>query len=191
MNPNQKTNPNDYKVVSFHNSTDFGFTPDMGCMYNGVPVNGKSGVGVEAGESLIVPYHIGQQIALNLAKASLNRKAPTTDQAGIPTGVPLWDDAGLMALKNSFITDLYSEEKPASMSQTDILLAKLEEYKKLTDDKLAELAGKPVQVAPTPEAKAATAVSYKDKAEVLAELEKRGIKHSKRDSKDTLEKLLA
>lgn len=192
MNPTPQ-NPNDFKVVSFHNDTDFGFTPEMGCMFNGVAIHGtQGGPGINKGETMILPYHIAHQLALNLAKVKLNRAAPNTDPAGIPTGVPLWDDAGLIKLKQSFITDLYSEERPAPKTETELLMAKLEEYKKLTDERIAELTKKPVEEqAPKVPDISEGKIGYQDKAEVIAELEKRGIVHDKRQNKETLEKLLA
>jgi hypothetical protein len=199
MNPTQQTNPNDYKVVSFHNGEDFGFTPEMGCMYNGVPINGKlGGPGINAGETMVLPYHIAHQLALNLAKVAMTRQAPEVDPAGVPTGIPLWDDVKLQRIKTSYLTELYSEERAAPKSETEVLLAKLEEYKNLfTDEKISQLL-KVAESTPTeptasvvaPE-KTATTLGYQDKAEVMAELDKRGIKHNKRSSKSELEKLLA
>lgn len=181
MNP-QVTNPNDFKVVSFHNSTDFGFTPDMGCMYDGRGINGKNGSpGIDAGETVILPYHIGHQLALNLAKIAILKTAPNVDPAGIPTGVPLWDTTRLDALKRSYLKELYTESKPLAMSETDKLMAKVEEYKKTVDALLANKQESPV----SPDGS-----SFKDKQEVILELEKRGIKHDKRTNKSELEKLL-
>lgn len=183
MNP-QNSNPNDFKVVSFHNSEDFDFTPDLGCMFNSKAIHGQKGTGITSGETFTLPYHVAQQLALNLAKAAMTRRAPAVDQAGIPTGVPLWDLTKLESLKNSYLTDLYSEEKPTAMTEVDKLMAKVDELNKFVKDN--------VQVKDTPsnEVKVESKV-YQDKAEVLAELEKRGIKHDKRSNKETLEKLLA
>lgn len=185
-------NPNDYKVVSFHNSTDFGFTPEMGCMYDGRPINGKTGSpGIEAGETVILPYHIGHQLALNLAKRVLNTsKAALVDQAGVPTGVPIWSATRLEEEKNKFIAELYSEAKAAPQSQTDLLMAKVEEYKSMVDTLLnKDKPEAPVEI-PTDVTPNTESVVFQDKQEVLAELEKREIKHDKRKSKQELEKLL-
>lgn len=176
------SNPNDYKVVSFHNSTEFGFTPEMGCMYDGRPVNGLSGVGIASGETMILPFHIGRQLSINLAKRVLNTSpSATVDQAGVPTGVPIWSDAKLQELANTFIKDYYTEEKPIVQSETDKLMAKVEELRKfvgMDKESIQE------------EQKSSSNV-YQDKAEVIAELEKRGIQHDKRKNKAELEKLLA
>src|SRR6185369_11789782 len=135
------SNPNDYKVVSFHNSTEFGFTPEMGCMYDGRAVNGAKGSpGIDAGETVVLPYHIGHQLATNLAKRVLNTSpAATVDQKGVPTGVPIWSAERLEQEKNKFLTDLYTEEKPVAESQTDLLMAKVEEYRKMTEELLAKV----------------------------------------------------
>lgn len=213
QNP-QVSNPNDYKVVEFHNATDFDFTPEMGCMFDGRPVSGRTGKpGVAAGESLTVPYHIGHRLAENLAKVSLTRSAPVVDAAGIPTGVPLWDVTRLQQLKASYITDMYVEEKPTALSETDRLMAKIDEFKVLAE-KVLEASGNspeakaaiatvtdsaPVSNAPVTEnngnvaAGAPTTVEpvvFNDKQDVIAELEKRNIPHDKRKSKADLEALL-
>ncbi len=183
-------NPNDFKVVSFHNSEEFGFTPEMGCMYDGRPINGITGApGINAGETITLPYHIGHRLAVNLAKISLLRKAPEIDKAGIPTGVVLWDTVKLESIK-----ELYSEAKPLVQSQTDLLMAKVEEYKKMVETLINKDAPavKPVE-AVTTEAIVAPAEpkTFQDKAEVIAELTKRGIKFDARKNKNDLEKLLA
>src|SRR3989338_6068255 len=121
------TNPNDYKVVTFTNKTSFAFTPELGCMYDSLPIFGKSGASVEPCESVVLPYHIGNLLAKNLAKAVMNRNAPE-DAKGIPNDAP---------------------QSPGNSPAV-----------------------------------------YSDKADVIAELEKRAIPHDKRKSKDELEKLL-
>lgn len=198
MNP-QVSNPNDLKVVEFTNPTDFTFTPEMGCMFDGRPIFGITGApGVNAGESLKLPYHVGHRLATNLAKAVLTRQAPSVDQTGIPTGVPLWDSAKLEKMKNSYITELYVEAKPIAVSETDRLMAKVEEYKKMVDTLMASKSEKAHEV--SPEIKAEQVVIpkdenspkvYQDKAEVINELKKKGITFDARASKVNLEKLLA
>lgn len=198
------SNPNDYKVVEFHNPTDFTFTPEMGCMYDGRPIFGITGApGINAGESLTLPYHIGHRLAINLAKIVQLKRAPALDAAGIPTGVPLWSPENLEVLKNSYIKELYAEQRPITVSETDRLMAKVEEYKKMVDQLMASAPQAPVAAPVVPEAPkseadviatiAPTAPStvFQDKQEVIAELEKRGIQHDKRSTKANLEKLLS
>jgi len=185
MNPTQ-SNPNDLKIVTFHNKTDFGFTPEMGCMFNGQPINGITGApGVNAGESLTVPYHVGKQLAINLAKRAILNTAPRVDAAGVPQGVPLWDESRLKSLADSYITEMYSEQAPQNLSEADKMMAKIEELKKFVTDNV------PVkEESVTKEATVTTIGSFQDKAEVIAELVKRGIKFDARSNKDTLEKLI-
>jgi hypothetical protein len=190
MNNPTVSNPNDFKVVEFHNSTDFDFTPEMGCMYDSRPISGISGgVGIKSGESITLPYHIGNQIALNLAKYVGTRNSATVDPKdaqGNPMVAPIWSEEALQARKNSFLTDLYTEDKPLGMSETDRLMAKVEEYKQMVD-KLVEANG----AAPVVENAVKADGTYQDKADVIAELEKRDIQHDKRQTKENLEKLLA
>lgn len=191
---------NDTKVVSFHNSTSFDFTPDLGCMYDGRAINGKNGApGIQAGETATLPYHVGYRLSINLAKRVLNTSpAATVDKAGIPTGEPIWSEARLNELAATYIKDLYTEEKPVQQSETDKLMAKVEEYKKMVDALL--LKNEPTAPVPTvePNEKVEGSVepikveaqTFQDKQEVIAELEKRQIVHDKRKTKADLEKLL-
>jgi len=179
-----KNNPNDFKVVEFFNSTNFDFTPELGAMFDGRPFF------VSSGEKRQYPYHVGHRLAVNLAKAVLIKGAPSHDpNSNNPIGTPIWSEEKLESLKKSFLTELYTETKPISMSQTDILMAKVAELEKLFQDKQKA-------VEPKVESKEAVAVTdgaktYQDKAEVILELEKRGIVHDKRKKKEELEKLLA
>lgn len=179
------SNPNDYKVVTFHNKSDLDFTPELGCMYDSRPIFGASGAAIKAGESVVLPYHVGSLLAQNLAKAVLNAQS-SKDTPGIPTGVPLWDDNGLNTLKQSYLTEMYREDRPAEMSETDKLMAKVEEYKsmveKIVPDAEKEESPKGEQSAPT---------IYSDKSEVIAALREKEIKFDARKSKADLEKLLA
>ena len=189
------TNPNDFKVVSFHNSETFNFLPEYGCMYNGTAINGNlGGPGIKSGETMIMPYHIAHQLALNLAKYAMNSTAssvPMKDEQGNIMVKAIWNDVELERMKLSYLKELYSEDRPARATESEILLAKMEEFRKLTDERFAALglAEKPVQE--TDDSEKETEVTFKDKAEILAELDKRGIKHDKRSSKETLEALLA
>ncbi len=187
----QVSNPKDFQVVSFHNLEDFGFTPEMGCMFDGRAIHGAKGSpGIEAGESMTLPYHIAHRLATNLAKVALTRKAPSVDPAGIPTGVPLWDVKRLETLKSSYLTDLYSEAKPTALSEVDKLMAKVEELNRWKEG--MEKKAESVKEEKTEEVKTSDSPKiYQDKAEVIAELTKRGIKFDARQTKANLEKLLA
>ncbi len=198
-----KNDPKDTQVVSFRNGADFGFTPEMGCMFDGRAINGnQGGPGINMGESMILPYHVAHRLATNLAKIVKLRRAPAQDMSTAGLAVvakPLWSDEDLEALKNSFLTDMYTESKPVSLSQTDLLMAKVEEYRKMVEQLLPKAPETPVvpQEAPiTPEevkplTEAPKAQVFADKIDVIAELEKRNIKFDRRQSKDNLIKLLS
>ena len=78
-------------------------------------------------------------------------------------------------------------------------MAKVEEYKALVDkvlpeserEKLNDTPAKNEEVATETEPKTTEPATYSDKADVIAELEKRNIKFDARKSKAVLEKLLA
>lgn len=194
----KNVSPNDFKVVSFKNTTDFTFTPEMGCMYDGRPISGMTGApGINGGESMTLPYHIGHRLAENLAKIVQLRKAPIVDEANNPVGKPLWSTEHLEELKQTFLTELYSEQKPVQQSETDRLFALVEQYKKLSEDLINKV---PVSTEPmkVPEISAITTPSiepvkgqvFQDKGDVIAELEKRGVKFDRRLTKENLQKLI-
>lgn len=202
----EKNIANDYKVVSFHNGESFNFTHEMGCMYDGRPVTGSEGVlGIAPGETKMLPYHVGFRLARNLAKQALILKAgdrPQTDALGHPIVAAIWDDAGLERLARSYVTEMYSEDKPVAKTQTDVLFERIQALEALVKSQSGEeTAAATVPEAPTgsvasiPEASVATAPTeavktFQDKQQVLAELEKRNIPHNKRDSQEKLEALL-
>lgn len=194
MDKNVVSNPNDFKVVEFYNSTNFDFTPDLGAMYDGRPLF------VGSGEKKHFPYHVGHRLAVNLAKAVLIKGAPLHDPNSNNQNVtPLWGDEKVRALENSFITELFSDDKPVVQSETDRLMARVADLEKAFNLQKSE---NPDLAKPNPVKSVEELVTegftpnspspaYKDKQEVIAELEKREIKHDKRMSKEALEKLLA
>lgn len=212
MNNPTVSDPNEFKVVEFTNKTNFTFTPEMGCMFNGQPIFGITGApGINGGESMKLPYHVAQRLAVNLAKVAMTRQAPAIDPAGIPTGVPLWDTVRLENLKNSYLTDLYSMERPVAQTETERLMQMVKDLNKTVEGLVANQASTPAPVpAPTPVAEPVTTAPksdaevppevkapeikapkvFQDKQEVIAELEKLGIKHDKRKGKADLEKLV-
>ncbi len=170
------SNPNDLKVVRFVNIASFDFTPELGCMFDSRPLF------VAKGEVREFPYHVGNKLATNLAKAMLMSDAPSTDVQNDqknPIGTPLWAEKSVENLKSQILTELYLESKPIAMSETDRLIAKVAELEQLFKEKN-----------PTP-VDVPTSSTYKDKQEVIAELTKRGIKFNVRQNKENLEKLLA
>lgn len=235
MNQDSTYNPNDYKVVVFHNKTDFLFTPEMGSMYGGRPITGVTGQnGIAAGEKLTTPYHIGVQLAINLAKQALIKASvgkPLKDAEGNPLIQALWSEEQLENLKNSYYEELYNDAPPVRESESDRMLRQFEAFKAellaavnagkapeaapetVIDTTAAETApvapAEPVQT-PPPAAQLGDSIVGKaeskidgntapdpvtkpvflDKADVMAELTKRGIKFEPTDSREKLEKLI-
>lgn len=181
----RKYDPNDYKVVEFHNSEDFDFTPELGAMYDGRPLF------VSKGERRQFPFHIGNRLAENLAKAVMVKGAPPHNpEDRNPTGTALWNDEQLNKLKTSFMTELYSDETPIAQSQTELLMQKVAELEKLVkkDETKAEEPASTDSAPATQEPEPPK--EYRDKQEVIKELEARGISHDKRKGKEELEQLL-
>lgn len=220
MSNPQVSNPKDHVVVTFHNNVEFGFTPEMGCMYDGRAIHGRNGLpGLEPGESKLLPYHVGQRLAINLAKRILNTSpAATVDAQGVPTGVPIWSATKLQELASTFVQEEYTEAKPIAMTETDRLMAKVAELEAFMKANLTpkeapavapEVPVAPVETAPETvkeegnvapdsvipvektENTATEPKVYLDKKEVIDELTKRGIKFNTRSTKADLEKLLA
>jgi len=172
-------NENDFKVVTFRNIASFEFTPALGAMFNSRPIFGKAKAGcIDVGEELFFPYHIGHRLAINLAKQILLQgDKPVVYGEGDPArSQALFGDEQINALIGSILVSEYKETAPTKESETDILMRKFDDLNKQVEELKAEKV--------TPE-------GFMDKAEVIAELEKRGITHDKRANKATLEKLLA
>ena len=184
------SNPNDFKVVDFKNTMGFDFTPEMGCMYDGRPISGISGkAGIVAGEKITLPYHVGKRLSVNLAKQCMVREddgKPMTDSQGQPIIRAIWSEEHVDEVAKSFIAELYAEAKPIAQSETDRLMEKVEEYKKMVE----KVINKDDAPKDAVEKSEVTNAVYQDKADVIDELEKRGIQHDKRKSKAELEKLL-
>jgi predicted dienelactone hydrolase len=176
-----ENNEFDFKVVKFKNISDFDFTPVLGAMFNSRPIFGKTKAGcIEIGEELNFPYHIGRRLAINLAKQMLVKKIPepvygTGDPAQHNSKLAFGDEDINKLVAQIFVGE-YQEEKPIKESETDVLMRKFEELNRQVEALKAEKV--------TPE-------GFKDKQEVIAELEKKGIVHDKRKNKAELEKLLA
>lgn len=179
-------NPDEHKVVRITNSTDFDFTPEMGARFAGVPYM------IPAGKSLLMPKSAAKLLAKHLARQVFLRNAPVRDANQIDgkgSDRPLWTEESCLKFSERFLSEEYEEEKISPKTEAEIIRAKIEELNKLT--------GGTVSV--TPKAVTSTEVEadpvtatpdYMDKAQVIAELNKRGIKFDARQNKAALEKLL-
>ena len=172
MNEQKPNNPNDFKVVEVTNPTDFDFTPELGCMFDGNPIY------LATGETRQFPYHIGRRISLNLAKQVMLKAQEAME--GKDKDKPIWTSVTLSDQADSFMKVLYSEEKPVKISEHDALIQKMNDLEKLVKE--------------TPEKRGEDEVvnkeEYKTKADVIDALTKKEIVHDPKKSKADLEKLL-
>jgi hypothetical protein len=159
-------NNSDYQIVKFTNITDFDFLPEMGAMYDGRPFF------VKKGESMLLPLTIGNHLAKHLTQQIFIQRCDVSEKDTTNgVGKPLWVDSEYQAIKEKMLTNAYEEVKESPKSATDVLMDKVRQLNQDTGEKF--------------EAK-----TYADKAEVIAELNKRGIVFDSRASKINLEKLL-
>lgn len=180
-------NDNDLKIVRVTNISNFDFTGELGARYGG-----RDFV-ILAGKSLLVPFTLGDHLAKHLAQAILIKGAPVRDASqtdGKGSDRPLWDDASITILKGKIMSEVYEEEAKPALSEPDRMAAKVRELNKVMPPE--ETNGGNTEVSGLVQADdgAGTTVTYKDKADVIAELNKRGVKFDARSSKVTLEGLL-
>ncbi len=188
-------NQNEAKVVRLTNIFDFDYTH----AYGGVPYQ------LRAGETLLFPFAIGDHLATHLARQAIIRKAPTRDDNADDgrggeskrSDRHLWDDKAIEELKARIIKDAYVEERHAQLSPAEEYKRKFEELNKQFPDMAPKVEG--TNPPPTDndhvadgaeQFPAADGNVYKDKAEVIEALTKKGITHNPRASKANLEKLL-
>lgn len=157
------------KTVVFENIADFDFTPEMGAMYGGI------GYPVKSGERVLWLWDLADHIGTALARQMYLRKDKSlpgynpTDPTG-GNGAVLWTDEQITELKAKMMGKPMLAEKPGVMTEAQATQAKVQELNALEPE--------------------ISATAYKDKAEVIAELQKKGTQFDARQSKATLEKLL-
>lgn len=169
-------------IVKLTNKFDFDFTPEMGARFGGVPY------AIRAGGSILAPKPVAKLLAKHLARQSFIKNAPIRDEKetdGKGKDRPLWgvsrnqktgglQEEEVEVLAQQLISDAYTEEVVRPKSEAEIV-----------QEKVAALNKQFETQTPAP-----TTGGFADKADVIAELEKRGIKHDKRQGKDKLEALL-
>lgn len=187
--------PKEAQVVRFTNVFDFDYTH----AYGGIPYQ------LRAGETILLPWVIGDHLATHLARQAIIRKAPVRDENDSDgrggetkrSDRPLWDDEAIKALKEKIIKDAYIEEREAPVSEEEQYKRKFEELNK----QYPSMAGNSAPSTPTSSTGSANIMPadttandvntpYADKSEVLAELTKRGIPHNPRLARAKLEELL-
>jgi hypothetical protein len=174
-------NESDYKIVRITNISDFDFTGELGARFGGRDFF------VPAGGSLLVPLTVGDHLAKHLAQQMLIRKAPTRDANQIGSDRPLWDDAVIADMKSKIMAEVYEEEKKNPLSEADRLAAKVEELNRVV---APELGGNADASGLVPVENTASALDYKDKAQIISELKAKGVAFDARASKTKLEELL-
>lgn len=158
------------KIVRVTNISNFDFTAEMGAMFGGVPYF------VPAGKSLLMPMPVGKHLATHLARQIVLQGAPIRDEKEIDgkgSDRKLWDTESLAKIEAQIVSEVYEEDVPAPQTEAQIMARKIEDLNK------GEALSAPVSTS-----------GYVDKAEVIAALQKRGIKYDARSSKAALENLL-
>lgn len=156
------------KIFRLTNKTDFDFTPAMGAMYGGIAYP------IPAGKSLLAPKPMAKLLAKHLARQVFIKKAPIRDEKetdGKGTDRALWTEEDIQRTAEKFLADEYEEAKPEPQSEAQRMAEKV----RLLNEAF-----------PT----SSPSSTVRDKAEVIAELEKKGIPHDKRSTKEKLEALL-
>lgn len=140
---------------------------------------------VKAGESVFFPYDLAEHGAKHLANKILLRgdKAlsiydPSDKSGGM--GINLITEDAHQAITSKVMAEEITVEESKPKTEMELLLERVKQLEKLavSDEKESE------------EKVSVSTSAYQDKAEVIAELNKRGIKYDARTSKENLEKLL-
>lgn len=162
-------------ICTFKNIADFDFTPELGAMFGGRPYF------VKQGEEILLPEPAAFRMAVNLAKAILVKAVPAPEygKGDDRSTIGQFNEDNVMKIVDSIIVTTNREEKKPTLTEEDRIAAKIEELNKFKQEIMAEV-----------NAKLAKEAGYKDKAEVITELEKRQITFDRRKSKAELEKLL-
>lgn len=180
-------NESDYKIVRVTNISDFDFTGELGARFGGRDFF------VPAGGSLLCPLTVGDHLATHLARQILIKKAPIRDANQIDgrgSDRPLWDDAVIAELKSKILAEVYEEEKKTPLTEGERMAKKVEELNKVVST--AESVGGNVDasgIVPADD-NAGSTIVYKDKAQVIEELRKKGVNFDARANKQKLEELL-
>jgi len=178
-------NESDYKIVRITNISDFDFTGELGARFGGRDFF------VASGESLLVPLTVGDHLATHLARQIMIKKAPERNAGqldGKGSDRPLWDDAIIDELKKKIMVEVYEEEKKAPLSEADRMAKRVDELNKVTVPEEEE--GGNVDASGIVPVESDNPNEYKDKSQVIEELNKRGTSFDARASKANLEELL-
>jgi hypothetical protein len=170
MNPT-KTNPNEYRVVTFKNITSADFTPALGAMFN------SKHFLIKAGESMNLPFDVGHRLAINLAKAIIIGAAPAPKygEGNDTQASSLIKEGDIEKLVEQILVKEYQEEASAVMTAEEKLSARIDELNKKLESVVDTKIG---------------TEGYSDKKEVIEALKAKGVTYNPRKSKEELEALL-
>jgi hypothetical protein len=162
------------KICTIKNIADFDFTPELGAQFGGRPFF------VKAGETLIAPEPAAYRLAVNLAKAMLVKQSPlpTIGNGDDRSSLGTWSEEDVEKLIASIMVSSAQEEKAPVLTESDRIAAKIDELNKWKESMEEKISNNEIQT------------TTSDKADVIAELEKKNIKFDRRQTKASLEKLL-
>lgn len=183
-------NPNAGRVVRFTNITDKDFSHAFG----GQPFF------VKAGETVMFPYDLAKHLAKHLARrifldadTSPTQYDPNDKTGG--TGKALWDEAKEQEMMGKILGESFTEELLAPKSELEQLKEKVEALNaRFNQPPVVEAVAGTTPSQDTSEITQsdvkANGTGYRDKADVIAELQKRNIQFDARQTKAKLEALL-
>jgi hypothetical protein len=137
----------------------------MGAMYGGRPFP------LRKGDSLTTSLTVVEHLAKHLARQVLLRGSSVKDD-GSGNGRALWTPESIAQLAGTYVRKIGTIDKPAELTKEQVMMQNVETIS------ASDIVDEPLTT------------GYKDKKEVIAELEKRGIAFDARATKATLEKLL-
>lgn len=164
------------EVITIRNIADFDFNGANGARFGGRDYL------IPAGATFVAPRHAAEHFAKHLAMAIMLKEAEgrTTKDS-----LPLWDEAKLNALISKIKVSSVIEEKEVVKTADEKMSDKI---KKL-NEQIVDTTSDTVEEIPTT-VDGAGDVTYKDKAQVIAELKVKGVTFDPRASKTVLEALL-
>lgn len=161
------------------NGIGFDFNGDLGARFDGRDFF------IPKGGSLMCPKSVGDHLAKHLAQAiRLKYNDTSKGQKGDGKDVlPLWNDDVIKTLVEKMVSSVTTEERPAIKTEGQLMEEKIKELNKGAGE--SEEGEEAI-----PTSSEGEEPTYKTKADIIAELEKRGITFDARAGKATLEALL-
>lgn len=157
----------------------FDFNGELGARFDGRDFF------IPKGGSLMTPKSVGDHLAKHLAQAiRLAYNDTTVGEKGDGKNVkPLWNDEIIAVLMKEMVSSVTTEERPQIKSEGQLMAEKVKELNQSAGT--GEEGDEAIPVSSEGDE-----VTYKNKQQVIAELEKRNISFDPRAGKATLEALL-